>query len=309
MLEATERGSFFTMNDDQQMLTGRVLPATVLFGVSGACGACTSGVLLYPLDTVRTRLQLQCGTTMKRYKGVISAFRLMLREESVRAFYRGLPIHITALSSWAFLYFGTYNALKRSLPSNAEHPMQQAVAAGSSWILSALLTNPLWIIKTRAQAQKEPFSLYRAAQEWEHLRRRGHLMVGVQAAMWGAVTVMIQLPFYEYLKATFLSKGLFLDSRDSSHLSPWGYFVCSTVSMATSSTLTYPQDVIRARLQGTNHYKGAIHCIRTTVMEESLRGLYSGLGAHLVRLLPTGAITFIVYEWTCRWLANHVGTS
>jgi solute carrier family 25 protein 33/36 len=30
--------------------------------------------------------------------------------------------------------------------------------------------------------------------------------------------------------------------------------------------------------------------------EEGLRGLYSGLGAHLIRVVPNSAIMFLVYE-------------
>jgi solute carrier family 25 folate transporter 32 len=281
----------------------RSLPIAVLFGFSGAFGACTSGVLLYPLDTVRTRLQVQCEpSSARRYSGMFSAFRLMFREESLRSFYRGLPIHISALSTWAFIYFGTYNSLKHSLPAGPDHPFQQSVSAGCAWITSVFFTNPLWIVKTRAQLHNGPFSLYRAFTELQELRRRGTLMVGANAAMGGAVTVMIQLPLYERLKV-FLHEHQVLQSGDGS-LSPLGYFACSSLSMTVSSVLTYPQDVVRARLQGTDRYTGAMDCVRQTYRLEGLRGLYAGLGAHLARLLPTSAITFLVYERTCAWLSR-----
>ena len=332
------------MNDESQTQYPVHAPTTVIFGLSGALGACTSGVLLYPLDTVRTRLQLQCGSTApKRYKGLLSTFQIMMKEERIAAFYRGLPVHVTALASWAFVYFGAYNTLKLSMPFLApDHPVQQAIAAGGSWVASVVLTNPLWIIKTRAQAQTSPFPITQAAREFAGLRRSGKMMVGAQAAMWGALSVMFQLPQYEYLKTLLLEKGIFVQQsgtdrdrrvhhfKNSDHdghisnvnmddtrrnfgkhvnsntrLTPLGYLICTSVSMLTSSLLTYPQDVIRARLQGTSRYCGALDCVRTTIREESIRGLYSGMGAHLVRLLPTSAITFIVYEWTYEWFTGQ----
>ena len=44
------------------------------------------------------------------------------------------------------------------------------------------------------------------------------------------------------------------------------------------------------------HYRGIIHCTKTIIREEGLRGLYCGLGAHLVRVVPNSAIMFLVYE-------------
>jgi hypothetical protein len=282
----------------------RAFPGAVLFGISGVFGSCASGVLLYPLDTVRTRLQLQCGTNSKHYKGVFSTFHLMFKEESLRAFYRGLPVHVAALSSWSFVYFGIYNGLKHSLPMSHEHPFQQALSAGTAWIAAVSLTNPLWIIKTRAQVQRDPFTMAKAAAQMVELWRGGRMMVGVQAAMGGAVMVMIQLPLYEHLKRTLLEMKWLLSSDDPPYLSAAGFLTCSTLSMTVSSVLTYPQDVVRARLQGTNKYSGLVDCLQRTIREESFRGLYSGLSAHLTRLLPTSAITFIVYEWTCAWLSD-----
>jgi len=39
-----------------------------------------------------------------------------------------------------------------------------------------------------------------------------------------------------------------------------------------------------------------MHCTKTIIREEGVRGLYSGLGAHLVRVVPNSAIMFLVYE-------------
>ena len=69
--------------------TGRLV---VLQALGGSMARATAAVLLIPLDTCKTRLQFQgimSDTVVRRYTGLWDAFRTILREEGVLAFYRG----------------------------------------------------------------------------------------------------------------------------------------------------------------------------------------------------------------------------
>ena len=60
--------------------------------------------------------------------------------------------------------------------------------------------------------------------------------------------------------------------------------------------------VIRTRLRqapltnGRPRYIGLIHCLVTIWREEGARALYGGLVPHLLRAVPSAAITLGVYE-------------
>ena len=58
-----------------------------------------------------------------------------------------------------------YNGCKQwLLPSAKEAPVfTNVVAAGISWVTAQTITNPLWIIKTRAQVQRSPMTLSAAS--------------------------------------------------------------------------------------------------------------------------------------------------
>ncbi|KAF5179938.1 Mitochondrial carrier protein coac2 [Thalictrum thalictroides] len=67
----------------------------------------------------------------------------------------------------------------------------------------------------------------------------------------------------------------------------------------TAASATYPLDLVRTRLAAqTNviYYKGITHAIRTICREEGCFGLYKGLGATLLGVGPSIAISFSVYE-------------
>jgi len=43
-------------------------------------------------------------------------------------------------------------------------------------------------------------------------------------------------------------------------------------------------------------YTGTVQCIKEVVKAEGVRGVYAGLQANLIKLAPTGAITFMAVE-------------
>lgn len=51
----------------------------------------SAGVISYPLDTVRRRLMMQSGKPVEEmaYKGTLDCFRVIAREEGVKAFFKG----------------------------------------------------------------------------------------------------------------------------------------------------------------------------------------------------------------------------
>ncbi|RZC84221.1 hypothetical protein C5167_047000 [Papaver somniferum] len=75
--------------------------------------------------------------------------------------------------------------------------------------------------------------------------------------------------------------------------------VSGGLSGITAASLTYPLDLVRTRLAAqTNaiYYRGMWHALRTISREEAAFGLYKGLGATLLGVGPSLAISFAVYE-------------
>ena len=64
--------------------------------------------------------------------------------------------------------------------------------------------------------------------------------------------------------------------------------------------------MVRTRLrqaptvQGVQKYSGIIHCIRTIWKEEGFLAFYGGYTAHLVRAIPSAAITLGIYEFVLK---------
>jgi solute carrier family 25 folate transporter 32 len=110
------------------------------------------------LDVLKTRLQVQGKAGAAMYKGVSGGLSKIMREEGMRGLYRGLtPTLVALLPNWA-VYFTAYERLKQAIGSRV--PPQWSASAGvhmaAAQALGAatmMITNPLWVIKTRLQTQ------------------------------------------------------------------------------------------------------------------------------------------------------------
>lgn len=124
----------------------------------------------------------------------------------------------------------------------------------------------------------------------------------------------IQFPFYEYIKGSLLARGDAFESHSQASL--FSILAASIVSKLVASTITYPHEVIRTKLQASKHfspegkvissYKGARDCMTKIYQENhSIKGFYRGLATNLIRVLPASAITFLTYEALLGLLGAH----
>ncbi|KAH9613090.1 hypothetical protein KSS87_001478 [Heliosperma pusillum] len=77
------------------------------------------------------------------------------------------------------------------------------------------------------------------------------------------------------------------------------HFVSGGLSGITAASATYPLDLVRTRLtaqRNAMYYRGISHALQTICREEGFFGLYKGLGATLMGVGPSIAISFSVYE-------------
>ena len=135
--------------------------------VAGLSGGFISTVALYPLDLIKVRLQVnedaRSNTLAKSQRlSSLQAFRVVVRHEGLMGLYQGLiPAVIGSAVSWGG-YFFVYEGLKReyaqfspradasSKTLTSLENFSLACLAGASMVL---LTNPVWLIKTRMQLQ------------------------------------------------------------------------------------------------------------------------------------------------------------
>ena len=256
-------------------------------------------------------------------KGTSSSLRF---DKVVQNFYRGLmPNMIGNSVSWA-LYFMWYGNIKdliraaraRTNPSTklGKQELRSSdyfLASGLSGILTAVLTNPIWVIKTRmlSTGRDTPgaykstlqgtLALYRE-EGWRGFYR------GLLPSLFGVSHGAIQFMAYEQLKNHW---ALFHRGGTKEGLTNFDFLALSAASKMFAGSITYPYQVVRARLQTYDaqvKYKGAWDVMVQVVRREGIQGFYKGLGPNIVRVLPSTCVTFLVYENTKFYLPRLMRT-
>jgi solute carrier family 25, member 33/36 len=79
------------------------------------------------------------------------------------------------------------------------------------------------------------------------------------------------------------------------------YFWAAAASKAVAAVATYPHEVARTRMReqargGIFKYRGMWQTLHIMAQEEGLVSLYSGMGMHLVKVVPNSALMFLTYE-------------
>lgn len=91
------------------------------FATSGAAGAAKlmASLITYPHEVVRTRLrQAPMENGKPKYSGLVSCFKLVIKEEGLATMYSGLTPHLLRTVPNSIVMFGTWELIIRMLSDN-----------------------------------------------------------------------------------------------------------------------------------------------------------------------------------------------
>ncbi|KAG6785069.1 hypothetical protein POTOM_010792 [Populus tomentosa] len=288
---------------------------------AGAAAGVIAATFVCPLDVIKTRFQVhglpKLDVAANSFKGslIVSSLEQIFQREGLRGMYRGLaPTVLALLPNWA--HFRLDAALNFLLPNDLDegHHLSigaNMIAASGAGAVTAIFTNPLWVVKTRLQTQGMRAGVVPYRSTLSALRRIAYeegirgLYSGLVPALAGISHVAIQFPAYEKIK-------MYLATRDNTAMDKLGardVAVASSVSKIFASTLTYPHEVVRSRLQeqghhSEKHYSGVVDCIKKVFQQEGLPGFYRGCATNLIRTTPAAVITFTSFEMIHRFLVT-----
>ncbi|KAF8472507.1 mitochondrial folate carrier protein Flx1 [Kalaharituber pfeilii] len=316
----------------------------VVESVAGLTAGFLNTLVVHPLDLIKTRLQVNRSGSPTQLGNSLTLIRSIAQNEAVAdsgsalrskiyAIYRGLTPNILGNTvGWGFTSCERYGELKALIATYRGSSMTELssadylLASGTAGTLSSLLTNPIWVVKTRmlSTGRGHPnayTSLSHGLASLLQTEGPKGFFRGLVPALFGVTHGAIHFMFYEKLKMWRLQQlqRQKIDPRQSqdseeidevllegidqqqTYLSNWDYITLSILSKVLAGASTYPYQVIRARLQtydAGKEYTSARDVVAKVWRLEGWWGFYKGLGPNLARVLPSTCITFLVYENT-----------
>lgn len=277
--------------------------------LAGISGGAISTLILHPLDLMKIRFAVSDGSSkIPQYSSLTSAFRTVLKQEGVRGLYKGVAPNVWGSGSAWGCYFLFYNTIKTWIQAGDSQqqlgPTLHMLAASEAGVLTLLVTNPIWVVKTRLCLQYGSSDLEPSSKTYRGMtdalikiyRTEGvrGLYRGFVPGMFGVTHGALQFMTYEEMKAFYNHyRGLPFDNK----LTTREYLGFAAVSKLIAAAATYPYQVIRARMQDQHHsYEGTWDCVKRTWKYERVRGFYKGLVPYLLHVTPNICLVMLVYE-------------
>lgn len=297
---------------------------------AGAVAGLTVDVSLYPLDTLKTRLQ----STRQHGAKILPRYTLT---GTLRSIYAGLPSVLLGSMPSAACFFLVYDGVKRSLltPQVTEtsstsqgrasilyKPSVHMLASSLGEIAACAIRVPTEVVKQRAQAGYFSGSSLLALQDILAFRhqRNGYRTVVSELYRGGGITILREIPFtilqfslWEYLKSSYSVYQSKQHKREEGLVTAAESAVFGSLAGAIAAGVTTPLDVLKTRimLQRRTHGQartGGTQVIRLLAQikqEEGMRGLFRGFGPRVAWISVGGAIFLGTYQWASNTLGRQ----
>ncbi|KAK9446561.1 mitochondrial carrier domain-containing protein [Limtongia smithiae] len=272
---------------------------------AGAIAGVSEILVMYPLDVVKTRVQLQVGKGSggESYNGMIDTFTKIVKNEGFSRLYRGISAPIlmeapkratkfAANDEWGKFYRKAFGVDKMSQPLS----ILTGATAGAT---EAFVVVPFELVKIRLQ-DRESGSLYKGPLDCaiKIVKNEGVLAMynGLEATLWRHI-----LWNAGYFGVIFKVRAM-LPKADTPTQQTLMDLLAGSIGGTAGTIINTPLDVVKSRIQNTVRVEGvtpkynwAWPAVGTVFKEEGFGSLYKGFIPKVLRLGPGGGILLVVF--------------
>jgi solute carrier family 25 S-adenosylmethionine transporter 26 len=266
--------------------------------IAAAAARSSSIFLMYPVDTIKTRIQMEQPNALR-----------------LSGLYKGVGGSLLGQVPYGVLTFGSYEMYKRALLNkfpNAKPVFMYAIAA-----IMGDLTGSGWLCPSEVVKQQLQAGMYSSTSQAVStiLQKKG--IVGLYQGYFGGIARDVpfrvsQLCSYEVTKNLYLrikSRNMAIERKKLGkrsnilvttplELSPLETAVCGAVSGSFSAAVTAPLDRIKTLLMTDSAaYGGTVaSCAAHIWRQRGLPGFFEGVVPRVVYIAPSVVCFFLVYE-------------
>jgi len=267
---------------------------------AGATAGLLELLCMFPLDVVKTRMQLGAASSGPSM-GVVGSLKAIIAEGGVGRLYRGIAAPAVQEPIKRSVKF-TGNALySKFLPDDN---LQSRVAAGAlAGMTECIFIAPFEVVKVRMQAGNR-VDAYRSVP---HCARTIVKTEGVMAFTKGLESSLWRQGLWNgayFGTIWYLKKGpLHIeDPKNAGKGKVMGRnFACGVVGGILGTVLNNPFDVVVSRMRNVlpgevSPYRFSLQSLALIAKEEGAAALYKGFGPKVMRLGPGGGIMIMAFD-------------
>ncbi|RLV83834.1 Mitochondrial 2-oxodicarboxylate carrier 2 [Meyerozyma sp. JA9] len=259
---------------------------------SGAVAGVSEILVMYPLDVVKTRQQLD---STGAYKGTIRCLRKIVAEEGFSRLYKGISAPIlmeapkratkfAANDEWGKFYRSFFGVSTMSQPL----AILTGATAGAT---ESFVVVPFELIKIKLQDKTSRFNGMGDVVK-DIIKNNGVLGLykGLESTLWRHIWWNAG-----YFGLIHQVRSLMPQPKSSSEKTLID-LTCGTIGGTFGTILNTPFDVVKSRIQaGSTRYRWTYPSLLIVAKEEGFAALYKGFIPKVLRLGPGGGILLVVF--------------
>ncbi|KAF1977140.1 asparaginyl-tRNA synthetase [Bimuria novae-zelandiae CBS 107.79] len=270
--------------------------------LAGAFAGIAEHSVMYPIDLLKTRMQVVNPSPTAVYTGISNAMVTISRVEGFRTLWRGISSVIVGAGPAHAVYFASYEATKHALGGNeggsgAHHPFAAAASGAAATISSDALMNPFDVIKQRMQLHG---SVYKSVPQCarEVFRNEGLTAFYVSYP----TTLCMTVPFaaLQFMAYESISKVM----NPTGRYDPYTHCFAGGLAGGVAAGFTTPLDVIKTLLQTRGNatdselrnVSGLTNAAKIIHQRDGWKGFFRGLKPRIITTMPSTAICWSAYE-------------
>ncbi|CAO3622679.1 unnamed protein product [Cunninghamella blakesleeana] len=292
-------------------ITKETLPP-VGHAIAGSAGAMFALALVYPLDIIKTRIQVQARheklseDEQEHYKSAWDGICQIVTKEGLSGLYAGLGSSLIGTASTNFTYFYCYSFIREqynirfnkqggTLSTGLE--LLLGAAAGA---LTTLITTPVSVVTTRQQTlpTNEREDVINTCKSIIKEEGVAGLWRGIRPSLILCINPAITYGSFEKIKQ------LVVDSLKIP-LSPAVAFYVGALSKTLATIITYPYIMAKVRLQWKpskelegkiDAYKSSFDVLNRVLKQEGFSGWYKGMSTQITKAVLSQALLFMMKD-------------
>ncbi|KAG7384897.1 ADP/ATP carrier protein [Phytophthora pseudosyringae] len=280
----------------------------VAAATAAGVGGFLSTSILYPLDTLKTRIQSGAPLLPEEDENADDAAAPKKNKQValIKSLYQGIQYKATESSTSKFLYFYAYTMLAQMVAPKDGKPIGTITDLGIGYLSELLhlpITMPMELVGTRMQTGSESGSILQILRSIVKEGGIAGLYKGLGAYFVLCLQPAIQYTVFERLKGMYLRKF-----KQASHaLGALEAFVLGAVARSMATLVLFPYIRAKVLMQANKKQQTAAggqdptqdtiaSTLRRVYTEEGPLALYRGLGPELTRGALSSALMLMIKE-------------
>uniref|UniRef100_A0A8D0L8N4 Mitoferrin-1 n=1 Tax=Sphenodon punctatus TaxID=8508 RepID=A0A8D0L8N4_SPHPU len=297
-------------DDYESLPTGASLSTHMM---AGAVAGILEHTLMYPVDSVKTRMQSLQPDPQAQYKSVYEALRRIIRTEGFWRPLRGINVTMLGAGPAHAMYFACYERMKRTLSDVIQNGGNSHLANGIAGSMATLLhdavMNPAEVVKQRMQMYNSP---YKTVLECIKTVHRTEGLGAFYRSYTTQLTMNIPFQAIHFITYEFMQEQI----NPRREYNPRSHIISGALAGAVAAAATTPLDVCKTLLNTqenlalssvniSGHLSGMANAFRTVYQLGGISGYFKGVQARIIYQMPSTAIAWSVYEFFKYFLTKH----